>query len=76
MGISIVKYKKNGIALWGVLSGEKISQFIVQPSTLRDLIETPDTYLSDENLEKETFDFQQVEILAPVSIRYECFARA
>lgn len=67
MGISIVKYKKNGNTLWGILSGEKISQLVLQPPNLMAIIEAPQTYLIDKNLEKETFDFQQVEILAPVS---------
>lgn len=67
MGQSIVKFRKNGNVKWGVLRSEKIVQFAIQPPTLRAIIENQDTYLSDKNLEKEILDFQQVEILAPIS---------
>lgn len=67
MGISIVKYRKNNNTLWGVLRGNKISQLVWQPPTLSAIIEEPNTFLIDANFENETLDFQQVEILAPVS---------
>ncbi len=67
MGKSIIKFIRNNSSYWGILRGDKIFPLMVQPPNLRAIIENQETYLLEGNLGKESFDFQQVEIFAPVS---------
>ena len=67
MGISIVKFKKDGNVLWGVMRHERIAPLNEQPASLKELIKAQGHFLNSPNIGSKMFDIHKVEILAPVS---------
>jgi 2-keto-4-pentenoate hydratase/2-oxohepta-3-ene-1,7-dioic acid hydratase in catechol pathway len=74
MGISVVKYQQNGKVNWGVLRNEKIHRLQEQPNSLRILIEKQNQYLNSQNIDNQSFEWREVDILAPITegVRVVC----
>ncbi|MBL7815557.1 MAG: fumarylacetoacetate hydrolase family protein [Saprospiraceae bacterium] len=74
MGISIIKIRQSNTEKWGILFQNTIKVFKNQPTTLKELLTNTANYTNNENLGNESIDFNQAEILAPISspVRVVC----
>ncbi len=67
MGKSIIQYKKKNKVAWAVKQGAGIIPLLEQPTSLADLISHQARFLHAENLGNDSLEFDQLDILAPVS---------
>lgn len=67
MGHYIIKFKRSGKEQWGVQKDGKIIPLVAQPHSIQHLIASQGSFLDVSNFERDSLDYTQVELMAPVS---------